>query len=54
MVTFLKHAKTSEMALFHVCHFHGFCRLTLEFAEGVHRSMSYGLQKFGGGGKKVT
>lgn len=54
MVTFLKHAKTSEMALFHVCHFDGFCRLTLEFAEGVHRSMSYGLQKFGRGGKKVT
>ena len=42
------------MALFHVCHFHGFCRLTLEFAEGVHRSMSYGLQKFGRGGEKVT
>ena len=52
MVTFLKHAKTSEMALFHVCHFDGFCRLTLEFAEGVHRSMSYGLQKFSRGGKK--
>ena len=42
------------MALFHVCHFDGFCRLTLAFAEGVHRSMSYGLQKFGRGGKKIT
>ena len=54
MVTFLKHAKTSEMALFHVCHFQGFCPVTLEFAEGVRRSMSYGLLKFGGGHRKVT
>lgn len=54
MVTFLKHAKTSEMALFHVWHFDGFCRITLKFAEGVHRSTSYVLQKFGGGGEKVT
>ena len=54
MVTFLKHAKTSEMALFHVCYFQGFWRLTMEVAQRVHRSMSYGLRKFGRRGEKVT
>lgn len=47
MVTTLKHRKTSEMALFHVCHFKAFLRRTLKVAESVDCSMLYGWQKFG-------